>query len=172
MTSFYKANAEKNRYRNVLPYDDYRVKLNQLPGDPFSDYINASYIDGYQLAREFIAAQGPTTNTVGDFWRMIWERDICVIIMVTNCREGSDEKCAPYWSDESVFERDDFSIVVTKTDQYAEFIVREMELTRNDGQRPRIVHQLHFTAWPDFGVPTNPIGMLKFIRKFEHLKVS
>ena len=70
------ANAEKNRYRNVLPYDDYRVKLNQLPGDPFSDYINASYIDGYQIAREFIAAQGPTTNTVGDFWRMIWERDI------------------------------------------------------------------------------------------------
>ena len=168
---FFQANAEKNRYRNVLPYDDYRVKLNQLPGDPFSDYINASYIDGYQLAREFIAAQGPTANTVGDFWRMIWERDISVIIMVTNCREGTDEKCAPYWSDDDVFERDDFSIVVTKTDQYAEFIVREMELTRNDGQRPRIVHQLHFTAWPDFGVPTNPIGMLKFIRKFEHLKV-
>ena len=91
--------------------------------------------------------------------------------MVTNCREGADEKCAAYWSDDALFERDDFSILVNKIDHYAEFIVREMELTRNDGQKPRKIHQLHFTAWPDFGVPQNPIGMLKFIRKFDHIKV-
>ena len=40
-------NNLQNRYRNILPYDDSRVKLYEQPGDPFSDYINASYIDGY-----------------------------------------------------------------------------------------------------------------------------
>ena len=50
------ANSIKNRYRNVLPYDEHRVTLNQQPGDPFSDYINASYIDGYSQTHEFVAA--------------------------------------------------------------------------------------------------------------------
>ena len=52
------ANSIKNRYRNVLPYDEHRVTLNQQPGDPFSDYINASFIDGYSQTHEFVAAQG------------------------------------------------------------------------------------------------------------------
>lgn len=30
---------------------------------------------------------------------------------------------------------------------------------------PRLVSQLHFTSWPDFGVPFTPIGMLKFLKK-------
>lgn len=30
---------------------------------------------------------------------------------------------------------------------------------------PRPVTQLHFTSWPDFGVPFSPIGMLKFLKK-------
>lgn len=34
---------------------------------------------------------------------------------------------------------------------------------------PRLVSQLHFTSWPDFGVPFTPIGMLKFLKKVKTL---
>lgn len=34
---------------------------------------------------------------------------------------------------------------------------------------PRLVCQLHFTSWPDFGVPFTPIGMLKFLKKVRTL---
>ena len=107
------ANSIKNRYRNVLPYDEHRVTLNQQPGDPFSDYINASFIDGYSQTHEFVAAQGPTVNTVADFWRMIWEREIQAIVMVTNLKEGAEEKCARYWSEEIEERFEAWDLVVT-----------------------------------------------------------
>jgi len=165
------ANAQKNRYRNVLPYDDSRVRLWQQPGDPFSDYINASFINGYQQDKEFIAAQGPTIHTVADFWRMIWEQEIPVIVMVTNLKEGVEEKCARYWNDTigEPFEANDISVTVTKVEKLAEFVIREMNI-KNETEVPRTVTQLHFTAWPDFNVPQNPIGMLKFIRRYNAIK--
>ena len=36
----------------------------------------------------FIAAQGPQSNTVQDFWWMLWEQEIEVVVMVTNCIEN------------------------------------------------------------------------------------
>uniref|UniRef100_H2YJK1 protein-tyrosine-phosphatase n=1 Tax=Ciona savignyi TaxID=51511 RepID=H2YJK1_CIOSA len=66
-------NKDKNRYKNVITCDDSRVKLSPIEGDVYSDYINSSFIDGYDIERKFIAAQGPKENTSEDFWRMIWE---------------------------------------------------------------------------------------------------
>lgn len=39
----------------------------------------------------------------------------------------------------------------------------------NGTKAPRLVSQLHFTSWPDFGVPFTPIGMLKFLKKVKAL---
>ncbi|KAG0727794.1 Receptor-type tyrosine-protein phosphatase beta [Chionoecetes opilio] len=61
--------------------------LKEYPNTPYSDFINASYIHGYSVAREFIASQGPLRNTVNDFWRMVWEKNVHVIVMVTQCVE-------------------------------------------------------------------------------------
>ena len=113
-------------------------------------------------------------NTVADFWRMIWEREIQAIVMVTNLKEGAEEKCARYWSEEieERFEAWDFVVTVKRIDSLAEFIIREMNVQHAVSGIERSVIQLHFTAWPDFGVPQNPIGMLKFIRKFNQIKRS
>lgn len=77
-------NKNKNRYANVLPYDDTRVHLNAQLGTDGSDYINANYIDGYMQKRLFIATQAPIPDTIPDFWRMIWEQDCCTIVMLSN----------------------------------------------------------------------------------------
>ncbi|KYO43911.1 receptor-type tyrosine-protein phosphatase epsilon isoform E [Alligator mississippiensis] len=83
-------NREKNRYPNILPYDHSRVVLTQMDSIASSDYINASYIDGYKEKNKFIAAQGPKQETVNDFWRMIWEQKSATIVMLTNLKERKE----------------------------------------------------------------------------------
>ena len=81
-------NQPKNRYKNVYPYDDTRVKLSQRTGIDGSDYINANHIDSYALKDFFIATQAPLESTVGDFWRMIWEQRCGTIVMLSKEKEG------------------------------------------------------------------------------------
>lgn len=75
-------NKNKNRYENVKPFDDNRVKISKLNGDGGSDYINASHIDTYGSKKSFIATQAPLVGTVGDFWRMVYEHESWVIVML------------------------------------------------------------------------------------------
>ncbi|GBN82907.1 Receptor-type tyrosine-protein phosphatase T, partial [Araneus ventricosus] len=81
-------NLKKNRYGNILPYDRYRVVLNTDSNKADKDYINASYIDGYRRPREYIVTQGPLENTVVDFWRMIWQENSPVIVMLMELIEN------------------------------------------------------------------------------------
>ena len=76
-------NKTKNRYANVLPFDDSRVKLSVVTGIEGSDYINASFIDGYMMRRAFVATQAPIPDTIPDFWRMIWEQESSTIVMLS-----------------------------------------------------------------------------------------
>ncbi|KAK1788582.1 hypothetical protein P4O66_002659 [Electrophorus voltai] len=86
-------NKVKNRYNNVLPYDISRVKLSKH-GSTFDDYINANYIPGYNSKKEYIAAQGPLPVTVNEFWRMIWEKHVQTMVMLTRCNEQGRVKTA------------------------------------------------------------------------------
>ena len=76
-------NKTKNRYANVLAFDDSRVKLSVLSGIEGSDYINANFIDGYMMRRAFIATQAPIPDTIPDFWRMIWEQESSTVVMLS-----------------------------------------------------------------------------------------
>ncbi|XP_075889566.1 receptor-type tyrosine-protein phosphatase epsilon isoform X2 [Nelusetta ayraudi] len=161
-------NKEKNRYPNILPYDHSRVALTQLDGNLCSDYINASYIDGYTEKNKFIAAQGPKEETAADYWRMIWEQKVATVVMLTNLKERKEDKCHQYWPDQGCWTYGNVRVVVEDFTVLVDYTIRKFCIqysSDSSSKTPRLVTQLHFTSWPDFGVPFSPIGMLKFLKK-------
>lgn len=86
-------NKHKNRLVNVLPYESTRVCLQPIRGVEGSDYINASFIDGYRYRKAYIATQGPLVDTVDDFWRMLWEHNSTIIVMLIKLKEFGRVRC-------------------------------------------------------------------------------
>ena len=87
MSANLQVNKFKNRLVNILPFESSRVCLQPLRGIEGSDYINASFIDGYRYRNAYIATQGPLNETVEDFWRMLWEHNSTIVVMLTKLRE-------------------------------------------------------------------------------------
>ncbi|OAX79016.1 hypothetical protein ACJ72_06668 [Emergomyces africanus] len=88
--------GSKNRYNNIYPYDHSRVRLQGVPNGA-CDYVNASFIQSSLSNKKYIATQAPIPATFNDFWRVVWEQDIRVIVMLTAESEGPQLKCHPYW---------------------------------------------------------------------------
>ncbi|KAL3867982.1 hypothetical protein ACJMK2_040823 [Sinanodonta woodiana] len=163
-------NKAKNRYKGMVPYDDNRVKLHVWDADIETDYINASFIDGFNRSQSYVAAQGPMENTLSDFWRMIWQLNTSKIVMLTNLTEGSGRKCVQYWPDEGSVAVDfgKISVQLIQTDQFSDFSIRTMKIKMNDCREDgnsRMIKQFHFTAWPDKSVPRYSSSMVHFRHK-------
>ncbi|KAI0454458.1 hypothetical protein F5B21DRAFT_514716 [Xylaria acuta] len=86
----------KNRYKDILPFEHARVRLNCAEAGS-CDYINASYVQASRSHKRYIAAQGPLPATFEDFWSVVWDQDVRVIVMLTAEEEGGQLKCHPYW---------------------------------------------------------------------------
>ncbi|XP_046554314.1 uncharacterized protein LOC124263694 isoform X2 [Haliotis rubra] len=146
-------NSGKNRFRGYYPYDHNRIRLTPLPDTPGSDYINASLMYSYNQAKTYIAAQAPNKNTVGDFWRMIWEHSCSAVVMLTGLVEEAKVKCEQYWPNAGVMNTDHFKVEVDVTQVRASFTTRHMKVTSKTTGENWSVIQFHFTSWPDHGVP-------------------
>ncbi|KAM9369376.1 receptor-type tyrosine-protein phosphatase V-like [Phaethornis superciliosus] len=157
------ANVSKNRYPHVLPYDHSRVKLSQQGEDPQSDYINANFMPGYTSQQEFIATQGPLKKTIKDFWRLVWEQNVCNIIMLTVCMENGRVLCDHYWPSEAApISYGQVRVHLLRQSSSEEWTMREFRLWHEGLQAERHVSHLHYTAWPDHGIPESTTSILTF----------
>ncbi|KAK4301495.1 hypothetical protein Pmani_026273 [Petrolisthes manimaculis] len=160
-------NAIKNRYSNIHPYDESRVILRKFKTLYHSDYINASYIHGHKRAKMFIAAQGPLNNTSKDFWRMVWEKQVHIIVMLTSCLQNGVKMCYKYWPEESeTLEHSLEQLTVTSLREIVKshFVARKFSLVKK-GKKPRDVYQYQFVAWPHMGCPSSPDHLLSFLNQ-------
>uniref|UniRef100_A0A8D1PHA9 Receptor-type tyrosine-protein phosphatase F n=1 Tax=Sus scrofa TaxID=9823 RepID=A0A8D1PHA9_PIG len=158
-------NKPKNRYANVIAYDHSRVILTSIDGVPGSDYINANYIDGYRKQNAYIATQGPLPETMGDFWRMVWEQRTATVVMMTRLEEKSRVKCDQYWPARGTETYGLVQVTLLDTVELATYTVRTFALHKSGSSEKRELRQFQFMAWPDHGVPEYPTPILAFLRR-------
>ncbi|XP_036438935.1 protein tyrosine phosphatase receptor type Db [Colossoma macropomum] len=163
-------NKFKNRLVNIMPYESTRVSLQPIRGVEGSDYVNASFIDGYRQQRAYIATQGPLAETAEDYWRMLWEHNSTIVVMLTKLREMGREKCHQYWPSERSARYQYFVVDPMAEYNMPQYILREFKVTdARDGQS-RTVRQFQFTDWPEQGVPKSGEGFIDFIGQVHKTK--
>ncbi|XP_064195157.1 receptor-type tyrosine-protein phosphatase S-like isoform X13 [Anguilla rostrata] len=163
-------NKFKNRLVNIMPYETTRVCLQPIRGLEGSDYINGSFIDGYRQQKAYIATQGPLAETTEDFWRMLWENNSTIVVMLTKLREMGREKCHQYWPAERSARYQYFVVDPMAEYNMPQYILREFKVTdARDGQS-RTVRQFQFTDWPEQGVPKSGEGFIDFIGQVHKTK--
>ncbi|CAI5441087.1 unnamed protein product [Caenorhabditis angaria] len=184
-------NVDKNRYKNIVPFDHTRVVLKDKAGIAGSDYINASYVKFDQPnpalslvpVRNYIATQGCLESTIPDFWRMIWQEDSRVIVMPTRENERR-EKCSRYWPElNDTVVHSEISITTTEEkkvrkqlpdelkneqqihddDDEVSYIVRTFNIKKLGSPASRIVRHLQYVCWPDHGCPYHPHEVISFL---------
>jgi receptor-type tyrosine-protein phosphatase R len=179
----------KNRYKTIVPNESTRVKLPMRNNDLTSTYINANYIYDANLNNEmiqeesfnptststittkslpaYIASQGPMSNTIADFWLMIWTECVPCVVMITKLIESNKSKCELYIPEDLEETHDYGHLVVTLTqiNRFQDFEVRQLSVRCQE--ETRIVYHYWYTAWPDHNVPENPNSLIQLIRQVE-----
>ncbi|KAM6170032.1 tyrosine-protein phosphatase non-receptor type 3 [Rhynchocyon petersi] len=165
-------NLDKNRYKDVLPYDTTRVLLQ---GN--EDYINASYVNmeipAANLVNKYIATQGPLPHTCAQFWQVVWDQKLSLIVMLTTLTERGRTKCHQYWPDPpDVVEYGSFHIRCQSEDCTIAYVFREMLITNSETGEEHTVTHLQYVAWPDHGVPDDSSDFLEFVNYMRTLRVD
>ncbi|KAG7469158.1 hypothetical protein MATL_G00126030 [Megalops atlanticus] len=157
-------NMEKNRYKDILPYDDTRVVLEQEE----DDYINASHVKmelpSVGIVNSYVAGQGPLPHTCRHFWQAVWEQRAGVIVMLTTLTERGRPKCHQYWPDPpEVRDYGCLQVCCHSEECNLAYVFRELTLTNTEVGEKRSVTHLEYVAWPDHGVPDDPSNFLDFV---------
>ncbi|XP_035251692.1 tyrosine-protein phosphatase non-receptor type 5-like [Anguilla anguilla] len=160
--------VRKNRYKTILPNTHSRVCLETTDPDDFlSTYINANYIRGYGgQEKAYIATQGPTVNTVSDFWRMVWQESSPIIVMITNVEE-KNEKCTEYWPEDTAL-HEGVRVTVRQVIQADDYSLRIFSLQCEGEQRS--LRQYWYTSWPDQKTPDKAPPLLELVQEVEEAR--
>ncbi|XP_032997437.1 tyrosine-protein phosphatase non-receptor type 21 isoform X2 [Lacerta agilis] len=168
-------NAERNRFQDVLPYDDTRVELVPTKENN-TGYINASHIKVCVGGMEwdYIATQGPLQNTCQDFWQMVWEQGVAIITMVTAEEEGCREKSFRYWprlgSRHNTVTYGRFKITTRFRTDSGCYATTGLKIKHLLTGQERTVWHLQYTDWPEHGCPEDIKGFLSYLEEIQSVR--
>uniref|UniRef100_A0A4W5MXH6 Tyrosine-protein phosphatase non-receptor type n=1 Tax=Hucho hucho TaxID=62062 RepID=A0A4W5MXH6_9TELE len=167
--------GERNRFQDVLPYDDTRVELVPTKENN-TGYINASHIRITVGGNEwsYIASQGPLSNTCQDFWQMVWEQGVAIIAMVTAEEEGGREKSFRYWprlgSRHNTVTYGRFKITTRFRTDSGCYATTGLKIKYLLTGQERTVWHLQYTDWPDHGCPEDFKGFLTYLEEIQSVR--
>ncbi|XP_017272584.1 tyrosine-protein phosphatase non-receptor type 21 isoform X2 [Kryptolebias marmoratus] len=171
----YPENSDKNRFLDVLPYDDNRVELVPTKENNMG-YINASPIKVKVGEQEwsYIAAQGPMSHTCQDFWQMVWEQKVSIISMVTAEEERGREKSFHYWprlgSRNHTVTYGRFKITTRFRSESGCYSTTGLRIKSLLTGQERTVWHLQYTDWPDHGCPEDFKGFLTYLEEVQSVR--
>ncbi|KAJ4874885.1 Protein-tyrosine-phosphatase PTP1 [Raphanus sativus] len=172
-------NFDKNRYTDVLPFDENRVVLN--PCKDADGFVNASLIkaSSSESVSEFIATQGPLQRTTEDFWEMVVQQHCPVIVMLTRLVDNyKTVKCGDYFPAEDNKPREFGNVSVltkwVKTTDDTSLLLRNFEVNYKEmeGQQPMSVLHIQYPEWPDHGVPKDTVATREILKRLYQVPPS
>lgn len=168
-------NTERNRFPDVIPYDDTRVELVPTKENN-TGYINASHVKVIVGSKEwnYIATQGPLQTTCLDFWQMVWEQGVAIIAMVTMEEEGGREKSFRYWprlgSRNNSVTYGRFKITTRFRTDSGCYATTGLKIKHLLNGQERTVWHLQYTDWPENGCPENIKGFRSYLDEIESVR--
>ncbi|XP_033636797.1 receptor-type tyrosine-protein phosphatase kappa-like [Asterias rubens] len=158
-------NIDKNRFQENLPVDKCRPYLMTSGEEGSTNYINATFLDGYKNKNAYLATQAPLPNTVGDIWRMVYDYKSSCIVMLNSM--DNDPSVAQYWPDEGSVSFEPLTVtsegIHFKNDSV---IVRHFSIynsSRKNDKSRKVCH-IQFLQWPTRkDVPNSPSSLLKVL---------
>ena len=172
-------NIPRNRFQDVLPYDDNRIRLFNPDKDNKAGYVNASHVSatvGLEQ-RFYIAAQGPLPETVLHFWQMILQCDVHLIVMLTDLPSNASaggNGAIPYWPKAlgTTLELGDFQIMKQFATESSDgsYTTSTLRMTHTPSNRRRTIFHLQYADWSDHGCPADAGKFVQFLEEMSSLR--
>ncbi|CAH1797453.1 unnamed protein product [Owenia fusiformis] len=159
-----KNNIAKNRYSDVLCLDHSRVRVTPVDENN-TDYINANFVDGYKQKNAYISTQGPNPKTFAEFWTMVWEQRVLVVVMTTKTIERGRLKCGQYWplEEETAEEYGDYIVINSGSRREENYTLTTLILQNLKTGESHDISHFQYLVWPDYGVPHTASAFLEFL---------
>ncbi|KAJ1358011.1 hypothetical protein KIN20_016312 [Parelaphostrongylus tenuis] len=152
----FKSMPDRNRFPEIPCLDDTRVVLEQ-PDPNACTYIHANRVKLDKAERNYILTQGPTQNSIEDFWRMIFQEQCTGVVMLCNYYEDGMQKC------------DEFFQRKTAVDHLDQHDIYTLEILPDGCSNSILTRLAHCTTWPDKAVPSSGRMVLRLLKWMQSL---
>lgn len=149
-----------NRNAGFMTFDPSRVKLaSGEDHEKVENYINANIIE--LEGKKVIATQGPLTNSVHNFWRMVESYDVSTVIMLCCLIEKNKIKCDRYYPQKdphsATLIEQEYEITLLEEEEVAHqktLKLKRLQLRNTLTNQTRLINHYQLTDWPDGDTPS------------------
>ncbi|KAK7088967.1 receptor-type tyrosine-protein phosphatase epsilon-like [Littorina saxatilis] len=143
-------NVSKNRNQNSLPVEEHLVCLTEnAPGR--NQFINAVFMPTFRSSRGSIASQLPLSDTVVDFWRLVYGNDVTTVVSLSSSEEEQEVlTLCKYWPREKEDKMTTglYTVKCLSVSRMTDHLKSySLTLNKTDMKTSRLVTLLHYDGW-------------------------
>uniref|UniRef100_H3DKM5 protein-tyrosine-phosphatase n=1 Tax=Tetraodon nigroviridis TaxID=99883 RepID=H3DKM5_TETNG len=146
------------------------ITLRPLPGEALGPELpptlrlhQCKFCARWRIGERLHLHPGASSGHVADFWRMVWEQNVRVIVMVTALRHKDAVLCEKYWPPEGATVCYGLIQVTTmRCKKGPDYFITSINLRQRDSPTSRTITQYYYPSWPDRGVPREPSSLCAF----------
>ncbi|XP_047484446.1 receptor-type tyrosine-protein phosphatase epsilon-like isoform X2 [Penaeus chinensis] len=165
--------AHLNRDPEIVPADGRMIFLYVLTSDSCSQYINATFVNGFDKKDEFVAMEHPMEHTLDTAWRMIYERKMPVWILVHAFPDHDKDFPSVLPPAGEVWDLKNMRVEVISSQLYNNFSEATVQVSFVNNEKVMGSHRcavLQAEGWPaDVALPSSPLPLLAVLERLDSL---